>query len=319
MSKKKKERKIAIGDIAFNLGLPESKIIQSLRKTKPQITYDHRDRPCVSIDYLDALSNEEDYEESKRQSLASDRVLREQDNGSKNKYYKSERDKLLKIYRKYIVDLEVSHKNCLDRVNLHHHESHTFAAYLLLGKVISHLKMGCLTIEHGYWCGGSVIREIDETLDLAHYFVISKSSSEGKENLHKWFRQNYAPPHHVCRSAISEYMANLIDEIDQQDHKELMNGLYQSKSKWVHPTYSSIREVTEFCTDNGIQISTIEYGVTSYELKLFELAHFFRSSIWSAFQKFQLCLTADLPLTSGESDYLLSYDRIFQDWDSVQW
>lgn len=318
-TKNQKEKYMAISDIAFNLGLLDSDVRAWLSKEQPNVKRDHRQRPCVSSRYLELLSRKDDYEISKRKSLESDKILRKEEVGDKKAHFIAERTRLLKIYSGYISDLENLHRSCLDRVNAHHHESCITAAYLLIAKVISCLKLGCLSLEHGYWYGGSVIREIDEALDLANYFVISNETDEGQNNLHQWFRHNRAPQHFVCRQAIAKYMSELLSEIDKQNHQDLMNELYQIKSKWTHPTYSSIREVTQFDTDTGINISKIEYGGITFESKLFELTHFFRSSIWSSFQVFQLCFSTGLPLTKDEDVLIKQYDKVFQEWETIGW
>jgi len=310
---------MAISDIAFNLGLLDSDVRAWLSKEQPNVKRDHRQRPCVPSRYLELLSKKDDYELAKRKSLESENILRKKEIGDKKAHFITERARLLNIYSGYISDLENLHKACLDRVNAHHHESCITAAYLLIAKVISCLKLGCLSLEHGHWYGGSVIREIDEALDLAVYFMISNETNEGQNNLHQWFRHNRAPQHFVCRQAIAKYMSDLCSEFGKQNYQDLMNELYQIKSKWTHPTYSSIREVTQFDTNSGINISKIEYGGITFELKLFELTHFFRSSIWSSFQVFQICFSSALPLSEDEDTFIKKYDNVFKEWTNVNW
>jgi hypothetical protein len=98
-----------------------------------------------------------------------------------------------------------------------------------------------------------------------------------------------------------------------------MNELYQLKSKWTHPTYSSIREVTQFDTNSGIEIVNIEYGGITFERKLIDLTHFFRSSIWSSFQVFQLCFFTNLPLTDNENNVIKEYCKLFQQSKMHEW
>ena len=285
--KNKTEKYIAISDIALNLGLLDSDIEKWLSEESPTIKLDHRKRKSVSSFYLESLSRDSRYEKAKRKSLESENSLRESETKSKKKGFKLERKHTLERYSNYILELEGIHRSCLNRVNFHHHESAIAAAYLLLSKAISCLKLGVLSLENGYWYGGSIIREIDETLDLAHYFTISKNTDQGKNHIHQWFRHNYAPRHAECRKAISKHFSKLTGS-NACDHQELMNELYQKKSKFSHPTYSSIREVTHFDTSSGIEIASIEYGTISFEMKIIELAHYFQSSIWSAFQCFQI-------------------------------
>ncbi len=317
-SKNKKEKFIAISEIALNLGLLDSDVENWLSEENPEIKFDHRKRRSVSSIYIDKLSRDSRYLTAKRVSLESENVLRQSETATIKNNLKNERKKLLKDYTGYISDLESLHKFCCERVNSHHHESAVTAAYLLFSKVISCLKIGVLSIENGLWYGGSVIREIDEALDLAHYFVICENTNKGTDALHKWFRQNYAPPHYVCREAISKHFAKISGE-DEENHKNLMNELYQLKSKWTHPTYSSIREITQFDTSSGIEIGNIEYGGITFENKLIELTHFFRSSIWSSFQVFHILFSTNLPLTDNEGSVIKEYDKLFQQSEIHEW
>jgi len=194
------------------------------------------------------------------------------------------------------------------------------AAYLLFSRVISTLKMGCLCLRNGYWNSGSLLREIDECLDVAKFFVITKGTSKGEKTLRQWFRQNRAPKHEDCRKEIATRRASIIKKIDAEKHRELLNELYQKKSKFTHPTYATIREVAKYKTNQGIvSVEEIDYGPCSYERKLHELTHFFRSSIWSSFQTFIECFAQELPLLEEDIKYLLNYDKKFQKWDSVPW
>ena len=89
---------------------------------------------------------------------------------------------------------------------------------------------------------------------------------------------------------------------------------YQAKSKWTHPTYSSIREITEFEADGDPKIIALTYGQCNFEFKLLELTDFFRSSVWTTFQIFHSCMFEALPLTREESDSCAAFDRVFQNW-----
>lgn len=193
------------------------------------------------------------------------------------------------------------------------------AAYLLFSRVISTLKMSCLCLRNGYWTSGSLLREIDECLDLALYFVITKNTSKGKQVLQKWFRQNYAPQHSDCRREIAIHMASIDKDVDVKQHQELLNELYQKKSKFTHPAYATVREVTSYNVDGDTSVVEIDYGPCGYERKLHELTHFFRSSLWSSFQIFIACFVQEFPLAKEDIEYLHKYDKKFQSWDLVSW
>ncbi len=320
MAKIKKNKKtihyIAIDDLSHNLGLLKSDVVRWLKKDNPKIAYDHRNRESIVTDYLDKYSDHPEYEQALIKSIESEIHLRTSKHSGKAEFYRKERLKLVEIYSDYISDLEALHKRNMDKANKHDHESCVVAAYMLFSKVISCLKMGCLNLKHGFWYCGSLLREIDETLDVAQYFIITKDTEAGRRALHGWFRQNIVPKHVTCREAISKYMASLIGDFDDKNHQDLMNELYQKKSKWTHPTYSTIREVTEYDIGQTINIKSIDYGPCLFELKVYELAHFYRSSIWSSFQAFLLCFKDELPLDSDDVDLILKYDKLFQGWDA---
>ncbi len=63
-----------------------------------------------------------------------------------------------------------------------------------------------------------------------------------------------------------------------------MNELYRKKSKWTHPTFGVIREVTAFEIggDDHIRVANMEYRSSSLEHKLHKLSIFFRSSVLTA-------------------------------------
>jgi hypothetical protein len=177
--------------------------------------------------------------------------------------------------------------------------------------------MGSLCLRNGYWNSGSLLREIDECLDVAQFFVITKGTLKGRNALRRWFRQNTAPANAVCRKEIAAWLAGNIKDTDEEQHHELLRELYNKKSKFTHPTYAYIREVAKYIVDDAASVDEVDYGPCKYERKLYELTHFFRSSIWSGFQTFLACFIQELPLLEEDIEYLRNYDKKFQECDSV--
>ena len=168
-------------------------------------------------------------------------------------------------------------------------------------------------LEQGHWYSGSLLRDVDECVDLAQYFSITKGSNSGEVTRLRWFRQNVSPSHATCREAISAWQSLLVGTEVADQHLEVMKELYRKKSKWTHPTYKVIREISSFDTDGKITLAFVDYGPCSYERKIFELAEFFRSSIWSTFQCLWLCFKLEFPLADEDVSLLRDYDRMFQD------
>ena len=299
--------------IAHDLGLLESDVEKMLGSDAVEVRYDYLRRPCISEEYIGKLSRSPLYSAAKSRSLESDRLHKGKETTERRQLLKNERKSLISKYQSYVQSLEDLHSGCLARVNLHDNESAVTAAYLLFSKAISCLRLGCLSLEHGHWYAGSILREIDETVDLAQYFLLSKHTADGASNLRRWFRENRAPKHSLCRKVIADYFVDALGT-EATGHHALMNDLYQDKSKWTHPTYSSIREITEFEADEDPKIIALTYGECNFEYKLLELTDFFRSSVWTTFQIFCSCMFEALPLTREESDSCAAFDRVFSNW-----
>lgn len=312
------EKYIAVEYLISSLGLLEREVMSWLIRDKPKAKKDHMGRTSVSVEYIGKYSACKEYSNAFRRAVAAERRSREIDTPQISQRLMSERINLLDSYDACIHDLETIHRKYLDSANRAGYESSVMAAYLLFSRVISTLKMACLCLRNGYWNSGSLLREIDECLDVAQFFVITKGTQRGEKALHQWFRQNRAPKHEDCRKEIALRMASLLED-EEARHRELLNELYQKKSKFTHPTYATVREVTKYNVESVITVEEIDYGPCTYERKLHELAHFFRSSIWSTFQTFLLCFIHEFPLLKEDIEYLQIYDKKFQEWDSVPW
>lgn len=280
------------------------------------ITYDHRGRPSLPANMVEKLSLHCEYEAEFKTSLRMDSREEEQRNSAIDAIEaKKQRAEVLKTYESYIKDLAELHSKYLAAANKHPFESAVVAAYLLFSRAISLLHQGCSCLKNGYWYTGANLREIDEVVDVAHYFVVTEGTEKDKNAVRRWFRQNKAPKHSACRRALAEYSASLNPEYRAENQEALLNEQYQKKSKWVHPTFSAIREVTKFVVKDRITIDSIDYESCSREYKLEELIDFYRSSIWTCFQTFFLCFKHTLPLTDEDSNLLLAYDKLFHEWE----
>lgn len=72
---------------------------------------------------------------------------------------------------------------------------------------------------------------------------------------------------------------------------------------------------------NGeVVIKRLCYGSSSRQKRLWELAHFTKSSIWTCFQQFMFIFIHSMPLNQKDVDYLLEYDKKFVELDSnLEW
>jgi hypothetical protein len=209
------------------------------------------------------------------------------------------------------------HKIYSKTAEFHGIESPVLAAYLLFSKAISILSCLCENLKQGYWYVGSMLREIDETLDVAFYFILSSDTDSGKSDLRKWFRLGSSPSHSKCRETIAEWHSQLDSSFNQENHRILMSSLYRIKSKFTHPTFQPIRDSSVMSYTNGeVVIKRLCYGSSSRQKRLWELTHLTKSSIWTCFQQFMLIFIHSMPLNQKDVDYLLEYDKKFVELDS---
>ena len=320
MSKKEKQSQppecINVETLSYRLGLADEDVYAWIKRDAPTMSQDHMGRPTVPFEFLEQYSHSTDYIEALNKALLfENRVLGSAD-PKINQKWKEEKLRILESCRVYINDLETTHRKYLQPINVTGYGSKLMAAYLLYSRVISTLKMCCLCQEHDYWHWGSLLREIDEGLNLAEYFVTEGDSPTGKTYLHKWFRQNYAPKDSVCRDILSESLTVTNPSYSKENNIELMKELYEKKSKLTHQTLRSIREITKFKILNGMAvIEKIEYGPIGYQNKLLELAVLFRSNLLPCFPTFLKCFQG-LPLNPEDITYLCKVSKKLMDEDT---
>lgn len=300
---------IAIEDLASKLGLSTIQVQLWVQKDKEKILHDFRGRLAVSDKLLEKYSSSADYELAFRKAISAENMAKQNHKGMYEQL-KIERFKLLKFYESCFRKLASIHKKYIGLANGYGHESPEIAGFLLFSRAITTLKMFCNSQKEGFWYSGALIREIDESVALAQYFILTKDSKEGKKNLHKWFRQNNIPENSYCRKATADHMNQFASD-DEKNNKQLLDEIYNKKSKFTHPSYAAIRDVLDYeLTDQGIFIKKFEYGICSNEEKMYELTHFFESSIWTVFQAFYECFL-HLPITLEDRQFLKGMDRLF--------
>jgi len=300
---------IPIEDAATTLGVLDSQMYQWVRADKPNITDIHRGAMSVPQSYVITCSAKPDYYQALLNSIKVENdhkayVL----TGEKKEQLKNSRQSMLKVYSEWIDRLEQIHKEYREVFNEVDNESWEFATYLLLSRAIALLKGIVILFSQGYWYAGSIIREVDETLDVAQYFKITAQNSE-PEDLRSWFRLNKAPGHSKCRKVISAHHASIVPDTDIKKHEYLLNELYQKKSKWTHPNFSVIRESGSFnVVEDKLQINELCYGECEHEFKVIELVDYFKSSIWTTYQQFML-LFVDI-LSVEHRCEILEFDQL---------
>ena len=219
---------------------------------------------------------------------------------------------LLEQYRKDINVLEKIHNKYKNKVNILNDETALSAAYILFAKVINLLNMACLCLENYYLNAGSLLRIIDETIDVAEYFIISEDTEKGDLGLKKWFKEDDSPSNLTCREKLSKDMSSIIQN-KPKANEGLMKTVYYQKSKMIHPTRNVILESLIYSEKEGILLSnSFEYKRCSYARRVYKLVEFFKSSIWTAFQGFFICFYEKMPLEESDKDVLIFFNDKYE-------
>lgn len=302
---------VPIRDAATVLGVLDSQMEQWVREDKPKLLKNHRGALSVSQSYIETCSSKDDYYNALLNAIKVENehkiyVL----TGEKKEQLHKSRQSMLKVYGEWVCRIEEIHKDYKKTFNEFSNESWEFAAYLLLSRAIALLKGTIDLLSKGYWYAGSIIREVDETLDVAQYFKIRVKSGDC-DDLKSWFRNSVAPSHSKCRKAIAAHYASIVPGANAQKHEYLLNELYQKKSKWTHPNFGLIRESGSFDIVEGkFQINALCYGECEHEFKVIELVDYFKSSIWTTYQQFMVLFVDVLSLE--HRDELLEFDKLQQ-------
>lgn len=304
-----KEIPIPIEDAVTTLGVLDTQIKKWIEEDNPSLMQNHRGVLSVPKSYIDICANKPDYYSALVKAIEVESSKKEfYLTGEISEKLANSRQAMLQVYTSWVDRLEEIHKQYKDIINKLDNESWEFAAYILFSRAIALLRGAIRLLKEGYWYAGSIIREIDETLDVAQYLKIT-ACHDNKTELYNWFRKSIAPGHSKCRNRISLFQSTIDPSIDAQKHEYLLNELYQKKSKWTHPNFGVIRESGSFKIINGkININQLCYGKCEHEDKLVELVEFFNSSIWTAYQQFMV-LFADI-LSFEHREEILQFDKM---------
>ncbi|HEY8084592.1 MAG TPA: hypothetical protein VIE69_03185 [Methylophilaceae bacterium] len=268
--------------------------------------------PCISFSDFTKLHEHPKTLELALYAARNDAKQRiEDDLSGANERFSEEIRQKLEEYREYLRLLEEIHLKYLLRINPLKNKTPLAAAYLLFARIINLLRMGCVCLEASYWNTGAVIRQIDEAIQVAEYFS-SESTPALKRDVTRWFQENRSPNPSEMRKADAARVGVDLGSEKAERHLYLINDLYDLKSKWIHPTFSPIRETLQIQLQDGEAVVTgFDYGPSTYPRKLHELTLFYRSSIWTAVQGFVMCFQQQIPLDDIDSDRLHALNRKF--------
>jgi hypothetical protein len=309
------KRLVRLKDAAHILGVPIEVFPDLVQGVGCKILADRWSTPCLEYSEFQKLHDHPQVIASAQDAALNEAEQRVRDklSGANERFVREIREKL-KEYREYIRLLQRVHHKYLDRIQPLQRQNGLSAAYLLYARVINLLHLGCVCIEAGYWNAGIVLRQIDEAIQVAEYFSTGESTPEYLRDVEKWFRENRSPQPSDMRKADAKRLGELMGQEQGERHLYVMNELYELKSKWIHPTFSPVRETLQTTPQNDQAVVVgFDYEASTFPRKLHEITLFYRSSIWTAVQGFLLSFQHQIPLDPADSEELLALNRKFTD------
>jgi len=299
---------------AYVLGVPKEIFPKLVAEIGCDVVYDEWEAPCILISDLIGLHDNPLVIAETITAFRNEAKRRQEDSasGADNKFLRDIQTKLAD-YQVDIGVLENIHAKYLPRFQSIFECKPLTAAYLLYVRVINLLNMGCAALEAGYWNAGIILRQIDETVDLAEYFSCSEPTPELQCDVLRWFRENRTPRPSNVRKAIAAFNLKGPNIKEDNRYSYVMNELYDKKSKFVHPAFLPIRETlrTNHMAD-AVAVTGFDYGQCSYPRKLYGLTLFYRSSVWTAAQGFEFCFKRQIPLDLEDAKCLHEMNSKFE-------
>jgi hypothetical protein len=307
------KRLVRLKDAAHILGVPIEVFPNLVVTIGCAVVADRWRAPCISFEDFERLHEHPKVIEAALEAALNEAERRRRDKVlGTDEILKKEIGKKLMQYRKFIVVLQEIHLKYLTRILPVQKRTALAAAYLLYARVINVLNMGCACMEAGYWNAGIVLRQVDEAIQVAEYFSTTESTPTLQRDVDRWFRENRSPQPMNIRKAIAARMGMHMGAEQGERHLYVMNELYELKSKWIHPTFSPIREMLQIEPRDGKAVVTgFDYAASTNLRKLHEFTLFYRSSIWTAVQGFLMCFQHQIPLEEEDSKRLLQLNRRF--------
>ena len=312
----KKPQFRAIEDIAFDMGLYPSDATRLVAEHNAPIERDPRGRDSVPVSFIQTVMQTKEYVAARNKAFAENAFGRSSDPETVSATFRNRRLSLLSRYTPFIESLESIHKKYLRSAHRDGFETSAMAQYLLLSRAIATLRALHASLEEGHWYSYSLVRDIDECLDLAHFFLATEGTDKGKRACLRWFREGQHPSHKECREEVSSFQAKVLPDVNEQEHLEMLAELYRKKSKFTHPSFTAIRDMAQLgANDSGAFVSAVSYGPNVDERKLYDSVDFFRSSIWSTAQLLCISLCKSIGVSQQDAETLLAMDRMFGEWE----
>ncbi len=262
----------------------------------------------TKADY-DRLINSVNFKRYYNETLkfANNRYQKDQKVEAKEKFEKRIHSEITWI-KKFVCELEGYHRIIVKKYDLINDESADCAACLLFIKAINMFNTVIYCVESKLLCSNVYFRPINEAINLAQYFLLTKESPEGKESLFNWFRDNKTPRTDIIVSTLKEYSETHTNEIVAHIFSSMSYQLVQTTSKIIHNSYSDTLKHLAFKSDGSkVILDDIEFNGTNNSRELFDYIIYLISLLWSIHMSYQICF--ELLIKDIDKDILTKIDK----------
>lgn len=189
----------------------------------------------------------------------------ERDNIKENiDYFEDINDKIYTYIKEKLERLIKNHNLVLKDYNLVNDETAEVATCLLFVNAFTMFNTFTKCIKDKSLSVGIFIRPINESINLAKYFLVEKHSPRGQDYLFIWFRNNHTPRTEIVFDSVKKFNKTIIGEELSDFLESISFELINSASKSIHNSYSSTIKGFIYETENdNLVFEKIEYEESS--------------------------------------------------------
>lgn len=205
-------------------------------------------------------------------------------------YFEKNINSELEIIKKYLGDLENNHNKIIEKFDLVNDETAESAAYLLFVKTFCMFRTIIVCLENKLLCANVYFRPLNEAINLANFFLLTKDTEKGNKILFEWFRDNKTPYTKTIVSTLKEFTEKHTDENIASFYSSMLFQLSQATSTIIHNSYNDTKKHFIFKSDqDNISIKSIEYERSSNLREILTYAYYLDSLLLSIYLSYITC------------------------------
>ncbi|HEY5125407.1 MAG TPA: hypothetical protein VIK14_16875 [Ignavibacteria bacterium] len=178
--------------------------------------------------------------------------------------------KYLSYCKDAVKKFETVHNNYRANFNILNDETPELAAYLMFAKIINLQYLIINSLQDKFLNSFILFRPLNEAIQLAEYFLITKNTEKGQNDLRKWFRKNESPRPESIRRANDKYSKNYLPSIISEFYNINKRILHYNQSKSIHNSINDINKLFIFDIENEELKVVFEYEKSTNYNELYE-------------------------------------------------